>query len=202
VHIEGSKANGGQFKSKQAIFIRPAGELEPSESGWLVRYLDSGALGVTHHMSVLADLHTRHAMLVKSDNFRLGGRLFGKAKAISDQLRGLFANTARDPEELLPVHDPLTNLPIKLVSARNDDGELVHVREVHAPLLGGLGTVAGAGAAAASVVGDGSAAAPVAGAGAAAAPVVGDGSAAAPVAGGGATAAPVAGGGAAAEATA
>ena len=128
VHIEGSNANLGQAKSQKAIPIRPAGALEPSEPGWLVRYRGSGALGVANHMSVSGDIGTRLAMLVKSGTFRLGGRLYGKGQATTDLIRGLFSNTDRSLDELLAVHGPLTNLPIRLVSARDENGELLHDR--------------------------------------------------------------------------
>jgi len=151
VHIEGAKANPGQAKSQQAILVRPAGALEPSESGWLVRCLGSSSLRVTNHMSVLKDIDSRLAMLVKSDTFRLGGRLYGRGLALTDQIRGLFSTTDRSPHDLLTVHDPLTNLPVKLVSARDKHGELLHVLEVHAPLL----DTPAAGSAAATAGGDG-----------------------------------------------
>ena len=125
--------------------------MEPSESGWLVRCLGSGSLRVTNHMSVLKDIDSRLAMLVKSDTFRLGGRLYGRGLALTDQIRGLFSTTDRSPHDLLTVHDPLTNLPVKLVSARDERGEHLLVREVHAPLL----DTPAAGSAAATAGGDG-----------------------------------------------
>ena len=82
--IEGSKASQGHFKSDQAIFVRPAGALWNTESGWVIRYLSTLKLGVTRHMSVVDDLDTRMAMLEKSDSVRIGGMVLGKAKVIAD----------------------------------------------------------------------------------------------------------------------
>ena len=81
-------------------------------------------------MSVLEDMDTRLAMLVRSDTVRFGGILHGKARALTDQVRGLFASTGRDPNDLHAYIDPLTGLPAKLVSARDGDGNFLDVREV------------------------------------------------------------------------
>jgi hypothetical protein len=58
----------------------------------------SGALGVTSHMSVLEDIDTRLALLVKSGTFCLGKRLYSTARARRPRDRsGACSATPIDP---------------------------------------------------------------------------------------------------------
>ena len=125
VHVHGAKANRGRVCREPAYFICP------TESGFLVRMLGDQKLKDVYHITVVDCDLARHAQLALSDDLgRASPQLVGNEKLYQQRLRQLFArDPGKSPSDLLVIHDPLTQLPMRLVSFL-EDGDLLALREV------------------------------------------------------------------------
>jgi hypothetical protein len=128
VSVEGAKANRGAVVAEPAIFIKPA----LKSSGSLVRLFRSWKAMHYHSVRTTDDDRLRLAELIENDSLNAQHCDADMPQAArSAQLRALFR---KDPVALpsdmtLAVIDRMSGMPIKLVPALDDNGQITMIRE-------------------------------------------------------------------------
>ena len=117
----------GDDMTEAGYFVRPCRE----SRGWVIRPLRTRKLVVTRNVYVVKDANTRHAQLAPSDDLvARHGSLDTAPDEYRDSVRKLFASRLDLPaSSALVIDDPLSGVPVALVSALDADHEHVLVPE-------------------------------------------------------------------------
>jgi hypothetical protein len=128
VKVDGTKANRGDVLSEPGIFIKPA----RSSGGFIVRLFRTWKATHCYDVRATDDQRLRLARLIENDALNNQHADVDIPQAVrSEQLRALFRKDPlnHSPDFTLAVIDRFTQLPIKLIPALDENGQVAMLPE-------------------------------------------------------------------------